>query len=197
MVDVFGEFDGRVGHVLPFQRPVPGVVVDPGIRSGFPVIEGTRAGYDQVAGLMADNVPAEDIAGFFPSVNAEAARAAHRFANYVSKYAPRVERPSRLMKILLDENIPEPLSEPLTWLLRGHHMSHVNAVEEHQGRATLRQGQAVRVRHRHLQRQPAALRLGDLQGDPALQQACGVRGDQQRRSEVSRCGCGCADALHP
>ncbi|TXK35007.1 hypothetical protein [Nonomuraea sp. C10] len=30
------------------------------------------------------------------------------------------------MKILLDENVPEPLSEPLTWLLRGHPMSHVN-----------------------------------------------------------------------
>ncbi|MDP4505801.1 MULTISPECIES: DUF433 domain-containing protein [unclassified Nonomuraea] len=92
MVDVFGEFDGRVGRVLPFQRPVPGVVVDPEIRSGFPVIEGTRVGYDQVAGLMADDVPAEDIAGFFPSVNAEAARAANRFADYVSKYA--VQGPS-------------------------------------------------------------------------------------------------------
>ncbi|MGP3963529.1 hypothetical protein ACTWPT_46930 [Nonomuraea sp. 3N208] len=40
MADVFREFDGRVGHVLPFQQPVPGVVVDPEIRSGFPVVEG-------------------------------------------------------------------------------------------------------------------------------------------------------------
>lgn len=30
------------------------------------------------------------------------------------------------MKILLDENVPEPLSAPLTWLLREHQMSHVN-----------------------------------------------------------------------
>ena len=30
------------------------------------------------------------------------------------------------MKIILDENIPEPLSEPLGWLLRGHRMAHVN-----------------------------------------------------------------------
>ena len=86
MVDVFSEFNGRMGHVLPFQRPVPGLVVDPEVCSGFPVVEGTRVGYDQVAGLMADDVPAEDIAQFFPSVNAEAARAAKRFADYVSTY---------------------------------------------------------------------------------------------------------------
>jgi uncharacterized protein (DUF433 family) len=86
MWDVFGEFDGRVGPVLPFQQPVPGVTVDPEIRSGFPVLKGTRIGYDQVAGLMADDVPAGDIARFFPSVTAEAARAAQRFAHYVSTY---------------------------------------------------------------------------------------------------------------
>ncbi|MGP3920875.1 DUF5615 family PIN-like protein [Nonomuraea sp. 10N515B] len=32
------------------------------------------------------------------------------------------------MKILLDENVPEPLAEPLSWLLvRKHEMTHVNA----------------------------------------------------------------------
>ncbi|MDP4501046.1 DUF433 domain-containing protein [Nonomuraea turcica] len=89
MWDVFGEFEGRVGPVLPFLRPVPGVVLDPEVRSGFPIIEGTRVGYDQVADLMADDVPANEIARFFPSVTAEAARAAQRFAEYVSTYSNR------------------------------------------------------------------------------------------------------------
>lgn len=88
LVDVFGEFEGRVGQVLPFQRPVAGVLVDPEIRGGFPVIDGTRIGYDQVAGLMADSVPAEKIPQFFPSVTADAARAAQRFAAYVEKFEP-------------------------------------------------------------------------------------------------------------
>ena len=65
---------------------MPGVVVDPEILSGYPVLEGTRIGYDQVAGLLADDVPAEDIVRFFPSVTAEAALAAQRFADYVSKF---------------------------------------------------------------------------------------------------------------
>ncbi|GAA2308690.1 hypothetical protein GCM10010149_68510 [Nonomuraea roseoviolacea subsp. roseoviolacea] len=86
LVDIFGEFDGRMGRVLPFQRPVPGVVVDPEVLSGFPVVEGTRIGYDQVAGLMADDVPAEEISRFFPSVDAEAALAAQRFADYVRRF---------------------------------------------------------------------------------------------------------------
>ncbi|MER7213236.1 DUF433 domain-containing protein [Streptosporangium sp. NPDC000239] len=86
LVDVFGEFEGRVGQVLPFQRPVAGVLVDPEVRGGFPVVEGTRVGYDQVAGLMADSVPAEKISQFFPSVTTEAARAAQQFAAYVEKF---------------------------------------------------------------------------------------------------------------
>ena len=125
LVDVFEEFEGRVGQVLPFQHPVPGVAVDPEIRGGFPVIEGTRVGYDQIAGLMADDVPAEEISRFFPSVTAEAARAAQQFAAYVGKFEDcRLRRPSRGMRILLDENVPEPLISPLGWLLRDCEIMH-------------------------------------------------------------------------
>ncbi|GAA2842597.1 DUF433 domain-containing protein [Nonomuraea rubra] len=86
LVDIFGEFDGRMGRVLPFQQPVPGVVVDPEVLSGFPVVKGTRIGYDQVASLMDDDVPAEEISRFFPSVGAEAALAAQQFADYVRRF---------------------------------------------------------------------------------------------------------------
>lgn len=86
LVDVFDAFDGRVGAVLPFQEPVPGVIVDPAVRSGMPVVAGTRVSYDQVAALMDDDVAAEDIRRFFPRVTAEAARAAHAFAGYVREY---------------------------------------------------------------------------------------------------------------
>ncbi|RJL22036.1 DUF433 domain-containing protein [Bailinhaonella thermotolerans] len=87
LVDVFGEFEGRQGRVLPFQRPIRGVAVDPEVRAGYPVVEGTRVGYDQVAGLMRDNVPAEEVPMFFPSVTPESARAALEFDSYVNTYA--------------------------------------------------------------------------------------------------------------
>lgn len=92
LVDVFDEFEGRVGHVLPLQRPLPGVAVNPEVLGGFPAIEGTRVGYDQVAGLMADNVSADEISRFFPSVTAEAARAAQEFAAYVGKFDDPIGR---------------------------------------------------------------------------------------------------------
>jgi uncharacterized protein (DUF433 family) len=96
LVNVLGSFDGRVAKVVPLKRPVPGVTVDPDVRSGYPVIEGTRVGYDQVTGLLEDDVAAEDIAEFFPAVTADKARSAQEFAEYVQLYEPGgiVERAS-------------------------------------------------------------------------------------------------------
>jgi len=88
LVDVLAPFQGRVAQVVPLERPAPGVLVDPEVRAGYPVIEGTRVGYDQVAGLLADDVPAEEIAEFFPAVTASKARGAQQFAEYVQLYQP-------------------------------------------------------------------------------------------------------------
>lgn len=88
MIDVLAPFKGRVGEVVPFERPAPGVLVDPEVRAGYPVIEGTRVGYDQVTGLLEDGISPDEIAEFFPKVSADQAKGARQFARYVEHYKP-------------------------------------------------------------------------------------------------------------
>lgn len=87
MVDILAAFRGAHDReVVPLYRPKPGVVVDPEIRGGYPVIAGTRVPYDMVASLLEDGVSAEEVAGFYPAVTANAARGALAFARYVDGY---------------------------------------------------------------------------------------------------------------
>lgn len=87
MVDILAGFHGSHDReVVPLYHPKPGVEVDPEIRGGYPVIAGTRVPYDLVASLLEDGVAAEDVAGFYPAVSAEAARGALAFARYVDGY---------------------------------------------------------------------------------------------------------------
>lgn len=86
MVDVLRPFCNIRGEeVVDLIRPKPGVLVDPEIRGGYPMIEGTRVPYDVVAGLLADGLSAEDVRGFYPSVSASAAEGATEFALYVER----------------------------------------------------------------------------------------------------------------
>ncbi|GGO68484.1 DUF433 domain-containing protein [Nonomuraea cavernae] len=89
MVDVLRPFyrDGR--HIPDLLRPRDHVTVDPAVRGGIPVIEGTRVPYDEVAALLRDGVPADRIPDYYPSVTATAAREAADFADYVDSYAPQ------------------------------------------------------------------------------------------------------------
>ncbi|GII76643.1 hypothetical protein Sru01_16250 [Sphaerisporangium rufum] len=83
LVDVLRPFyrDGR--HIPDLLRPRQHVTVDPSIRGGMPVIDGTRVPYDEIAELLRDGVPAERIAEYYPSVSATAALDAADFADYV------------------------------------------------------------------------------------------------------------------
>lgn len=90
MADVLGPFRTESGReVLNFTRPFPNVSIDPGMRGGHPVVSRTRIAFEAVAGLLADGVPPEEIADFYPSVTPEAARDALRFSQYVSEFAER------------------------------------------------------------------------------------------------------------
>ncbi|MFC0862872.1 DUF433 domain-containing protein [Sphaerimonospora cavernae] len=94
MVDVLQPFyrDGR--HIPDLLRPRDHVTVDPAVRGGTPVIEGTRVPYDEVAALLRDGVPADRIPVYYPSVTATAALDAEDFADYVDSYdSPRVDLP--------------------------------------------------------------------------------------------------------
>lgn len=88
MVDVLQPFyrDGR--HIPPLLKPRAHVAVDPAIRGGVPVIEGTRVPYDEVAALLRDGVSPERISDHYPSVTATAALDAADFADYVDSYDP-------------------------------------------------------------------------------------------------------------
>ena len=88
MGDVIEPFPVRAGVVVPhLLHPRKNIEVAPGTQGGHPVIKGTRVPYDAVADLLADGVPAEQIADFYPAVSAEAAREAEDFAKYVDSYA--------------------------------------------------------------------------------------------------------------
>ncbi|WP_285773880.1 DUF433 domain-containing protein [Microtetraspora sp. NBRC 13810] len=92
MVEVLRPFyrDGR--HIPDLLRPREHVTVDPAVRGGMPVIEGTRVPYDEIAALLRDGVPAERIADYYPSVSATAALDAADFADYVDSYEPPREQ---------------------------------------------------------------------------------------------------------
>jgi uncharacterized protein (DUF433 family) len=84
MVDILAAFKGMRGRrVVPLFEPEPGVRVDPEVRGGYPVIDGTRVPYDLVAGLLADGMEASEVAAFYPSVTPKAAKGALAFARYV------------------------------------------------------------------------------------------------------------------
>jgi uncharacterized protein (DUF433 family) len=87
---VIEPFAPRPGVLVPdlFQLR-PHVVLDPETQGGYPVIAGTRVPYDLVASLIADGIPAEEIAEYYPTVPPEAAYDAIDFARYVESFGPR------------------------------------------------------------------------------------------------------------
>ncbi len=88
MGQVIEPFLVRAGVVIPhLLRPRALLSVDPRIQGGTPVIAGTRVPYDAVAGLMREDVPADEIKDYYPSVSADAAGDALDFALYVDNYA--------------------------------------------------------------------------------------------------------------
>jgi uncharacterized protein (DUF433 family) len=87
MADILEPFAARPGVVVPrLFRPREHVSVDPETRGGQPIITGTRVSYEDVAQLIDDGVAPEEIAEFYPSVSAEAARDAADFALYVASF---------------------------------------------------------------------------------------------------------------
>lgn len=87
MGDVIEPFPVRPGVVVPHLfRPREHLSVDPDTQGGIPVISGTRVPYDAVAGLMREDVPAEKVSDYYPTVTAQAARDALDFAMYVDSY---------------------------------------------------------------------------------------------------------------
>lgn len=90
MQEVLDAFSNRNGEkVVALLHPRDHLQVDPTVRGGFPVIEGTRVPYDLVASLVEGGVPPGDVKQFYPGVSADAARDAHSFALQVERLHPK------------------------------------------------------------------------------------------------------------
>ena len=87
MSEVFKPFATAAGNrVVDLRRPREHLSVDPEVLSGYPVIVGTRVGFDTVASLVDDGVAPEDVRRFYRSVSADAATDASKFQALVSDY---------------------------------------------------------------------------------------------------------------
>jgi uncharacterized protein (DUF433 family) len=87
--DVLRSFRLDSIEVPNLAHPRPRISVNPAVRRGYPVVSGTRVGYDLVAGLVRDGVPPEAVKDYYPGVTAAAARDAASFADYVDRAAER------------------------------------------------------------------------------------------------------------
>lgn len=76
-------------EVPALAKPRNRIAVNPAVRGGYPVVEGTRVSYDLVASLVRDGVPPHQIKEYYPRVTAAAARDAASFADYVDQVAGR------------------------------------------------------------------------------------------------------------
>jgi uncharacterized protein (DUF433 family)/DNA-binding transcriptional MerR regulator len=86
MDDVFNSFTTSDGRRVPSLRePTTGVTIDPDVRGGYPVIEGTRIPFHLVVGLQADGMPAEEIAELYPSVTSADVDGAAELARLVAE----------------------------------------------------------------------------------------------------------------
>lgn len=85
--DVFAPFENQRGdQVVDLIHPRKHVTVDPEIRGGYPVVEGTRVDYDLVASLVRDGVDPSAVSDFYPSVSTKGAADAADFADEVDRY---------------------------------------------------------------------------------------------------------------
>jgi uncharacterized protein (DUF433 family) len=93
MRDVLAPFtNSRDIEVPALLQPRENISVDPEVRGGVPVIDGTRVSYETVAELVADGIQLNEVKDFFPAVSAAAAKDAAEFAAYVDSWRPMRQR---------------------------------------------------------------------------------------------------------
>jgi uncharacterized protein (DUF433 family) len=90
MAEILQPFAAGGDVVVPdLLHPRRSILVDPEIRSGHPVVSGTRVPFELISSLVRDGVPTAEIADYYPSVSEAAAQDAVDFADYVDRYGRR------------------------------------------------------------------------------------------------------------
>jgi uncharacterized protein (DUF433 family)/DNA-binding transcriptional MerR regulator len=88
MEDIFRSFVTHSGREVPdLLHPAPGLVIDPAVRGGAPVAEGTRITYDRLATLRQDGLTVDEVRELYPWVSAESVNGATEFAHRVEELA--------------------------------------------------------------------------------------------------------------
>lgn len=88
MASIFRSFTTLHEREVPdLERPAPGLVINPGVRGGIPVAEGTRITFDLIAGLHDDGVSAAEIRELYPGVSETSVAGAVTFAHRVEEFA--------------------------------------------------------------------------------------------------------------
>lgn len=87
MSQVLSPFVNKRNVAVPaLYRPRQHITVSPEVRSGHPVISGTRVPYEQIADLLDDGLPITSISEYYPAVDQDAAKDAWEFAAYVDSW---------------------------------------------------------------------------------------------------------------
>ncbi|MGB8383400.1 MAG: DUF433 domain-containing protein [Dermatophilaceae bacterium] len=85
MEEVFRAFRTGDGRRVPdLAEPTKGLAVDDAVRSGYPVLAGTRVPYDAVASLAADGLTDGEILALYPSATPIGIKGAVEFAGLVA-----------------------------------------------------------------------------------------------------------------
>jgi uncharacterized protein (DUF433 family) len=86
MDDVFNAFTASNGRRVPdLRQPTHGVVIDPEVRGGFPVLDGTRVPFTVIAGLRAEGLAPDEIAELYPAVRPSDVAGAVQLARLVAE----------------------------------------------------------------------------------------------------------------
>lgn len=83
--EIFASFKNLHGEVVvPFQRPMPNLEVDPNRMGGWPTIRETRIAFDAVSSIVdGETITVENINHYYPAVTPDAARDAVEFDHMV------------------------------------------------------------------------------------------------------------------
>jgi uncharacterized protein (DUF433 family) len=90
MEEVFRSFTTVDGRKVPdLTTPAPGLSIDDEVRSGYPVLTGTRIPYDTVAALARDGLTDADIIDLYPNVTVDGIHGAVELAELVGLPEPQ------------------------------------------------------------------------------------------------------------
>ena len=89
MSKIFQQLGQPTGGNVTELRPAPRVLIDPNVRGGTPVVDGTRIPTATIAELLDDDLPIDHILAMYPALNAGDITAAADWDHHIRRGSPR------------------------------------------------------------------------------------------------------------